>query len=86
MPRGVSVNKLGRSEGVKAEFHAPPFLCMPQICMDIDASGCVPEELFFGSCRRHLNEEYLAINLMEIDLGGAEEQHLRNTNLKAGAV
>ncbi len=28
----------------------------------------------------HLNEEYLAINLMEIDLGGAEEQHLRNTN------
>ena len=58
------------------------FSCMPQICMDIDTSGYVPEDLFFGSCHRHLNEEYLAINLMEIDLGSAQEQHLRNTNIQ----
>lgn len=56
------------------------FSCMLQICMNIDTSGYVPEELFFGSCRRHLNEEYLAINLMEIDLGGTEEQHSKSTN------
>ncbi|WP_407715699.1 hypothetical protein ACJJWD_08880 [Comamonas testosteroni] len=48
--------------------------------MDIDTSGYVAEDLFFGSYRRHLNEEYLAINLMEIDLGGTEEQQLKNTN------